>query len=97
MKRFSRRQNFNKTKISKVPKNKPIIYKILDANGKNIYTGAAKRGRVPERLGEHLPGTKDAIPGAKFFQFRQMNSIDNATEVEKKIISREKPRFNQRG
>jgi len=97
MKRFAGRQSFNKTRIAKIPKDKPIVYKILNAKADNIYTGSAKRGRVPERLGEHLPGTKDAIPGARFFQFKQINSIDNAREEEKKIINRQKPKFNQTG
>jgi len=86
----------NKTNIAKIFKNKPVVYKILDAKGKNIYTGSAKRGRAVERLGEHLPRAKDAIPGAKFFQIKQMRSIDKAKTEEKRVINREKPKYNQK-
>lgn len=51
---------FNKKGISNLPKDKPVIYKILTNADKNNYTGTAKRGRVPDRLAEHL----GEIPGA---------------------------------
>jgi hypothetical protein len=47
---------FNESGIDKLPKDKPVIYKILTEGGKNNYTGVAKRGRVQKRLQDHLPG-----------------------------------------
>jgi excinuclease UvrABC nuclease subunit len=93
--RFSSRQNFSKTGTQKAPENKPIVYKLLNKEGTNIYTGKAKRGRGPERLGEHLPGGQDPIPSAKTFQIKQMPSVAEAEKEEKPIIEREKPRYNR--
>ena len=55
---------FTKTGIAKLPENKPVVYMIVTANGKPNFIGIAKRGRVQERLSEHLPSGPDAIPGA---------------------------------
>ena len=65
---------FNKSGISKLPDDKPVLYKVLTDGGKNNYTGIAQRGRFQERLTEHLPGGKDAVPGAKV-QIEQTSSI----------------------
>lgn len=51
--------------ISDLPDDKPVVYRILTEGGRNNYTGVAKRGRVQERLEEHLPGAKDFVPGSK--------------------------------
>ena len=53
--------SFNKTGIAKLPNDKPVVYKIETAGGANNYTGVAGRGRVQERLEEHLVEGK--IPG----------------------------------
>jgi len=87
---------FNEKGIEKLPDNKPVVYKILTDGGKNNYTGVAQRGRVQERLKEHLPDGKDYIPGAKI-QIEQMNSIDDAKRKEALIISRIKPPHNKQG
>ena len=62
----SKKVSFNKQGIQKLPDDKPVLYRIETAGGKNNYTGVAKRGRVQERLVEHLPGGKDPIPGARY-------------------------------
>jgi hypothetical protein len=77
---------FNQKGIEKLPDNKPVVYKILTEGGKNNYTGVAQRGRVQERLQEHLPGGKDYVPGAKV-QIEQMPSIKEAEMKESRIIS----------
>lgn len=82
--------------INKLPDDKPVVYKILTDGGKNNYTGIAKRGRVQERLQEHLPGGKDAIPGAKV-QIEQMPSIDDARNKEARVITRSQPPHNKKG
>ena len=45
---------YNKTSIELLSNNKPVLYRIKTANGKPNYVGIAKRGRVQERIKEHL-------------------------------------------
>lgn len=87
---------FNKTGIEKLPNNKPVVYKIKTDGGTNNYTGVAKRGRVQERLEEHLQNGKDPIPGAKV-QIEQMKTITEAEAKEADIIARSKPKYNEQG
>jgi hypothetical protein len=88
--------SFNKTGISKLPDDRPVVYKVLTPGGKNNYTGVAQRGRVQDRLQEHLQGGKDPVPGAKV-QIEQFSSIDEAKKREEQIISREEPKHNKQG
>jgi hypothetical protein len=88
--------DFNKTGIGKLPNNKPVVYKILTEGGGNNYTDIAQRGRVGERLEEHLVGGKDFVPGSKV-QIEQMKSIEGAREKESRIISRSDPKYNKQG
>jgi hypothetical protein len=88
--------DFSKNGISKLPNNKPVLYKILTEGGRDNYVGSAQRGRVPDRLQEHLPGAKDYIPGAKI-RIEQMSNIDEAREKEQRIISRSQPPHNTKG
>ena len=83
--------------IESLSKDKPVVYKIEDAKGANVYTGSAKKGRVEERLKEHLPGGKDPIPGGKKVVITQKPSIDEAQRSEQRIIKSAKPRHNKRG
>jgi hypothetical protein len=87
---------FNQTGIERLPDDKPVVYKIFSDGGRNNYTGVAKRGRVQERLQEHLPGGKDPVPGNKV-QIEQMPSISEAEAKEARIISRSKPPHNEQG
>lgn len=87
---------FNKTGIGKLPNDKPVVYKIETPGGNNNYTGVAQRGRVQERLEEHLPGGKDPVPGAKV-RIEQMNTIADARKREQGIISRSQPKYNKQG
>ena len=88
---------FTKEGIEALAKGKPVVYKIEDSKGNNIYTGSAKRGHVEERLKEHLPGGKDSIPGGKRVVIEQKSSISDAQASEKRIIQRAKPKHNKRG
>jgi hypothetical protein len=88
--------DFNKTGIGKLPNNKPVVYKILTESGGNNYTGIAQRGRVGERLEEHLVGGKDYVPGSKV-QIEQMKRIEGTREKESRIISRSDPKYNKQG
>lgn len=87
---------FNQQGIEKLPDNKPVTYKILTEAGKNNYTGIAQRGRVQDRLKEHLPAGKDYVPGIKV-QIEQMGSVVDAKAKESRIISRTKPPYNKKG
>ena len=82
----------NKTSISRLPNDKPVIYKIKTKGGNVNYVGVAKRGRVQERIKEHLAGGKDYVPGAKV-QIEQFSSIAEARKKESYVIARAK---NQR-
>jgi len=88
----TKKVKYNETEINKLPNNKPVIYKIKTANGNNNYTGVAQRGRVQQRINEHI-GT---IPGATV-QIEQMNSISEARKKEANIIKRSKPKYNKQG
>ena len=87
---------FNSGGIGKLPNNKPVVYKIETPGGKNNYTGIAQRGRVQERLGEHLPGAKDPVPGSKVV-IQQMKTVTDAREKEQRIIKRSQPKYNVQG
>ncbi len=88
----TKKVKFNKTGIEKLPNNKPVVYKIITKGGRNNYTGIAQRGRVQDRIKEHLGN----IPGTKI-QVEQMNSISEAQKKETKIISRIQPKYNKQG
>ncbi len=88
--------NNNQAGIGKLPNDKPVTYKIKTPSGKVNYVGVAKRGRVQERLEEHLPGGKDYIPGAKV-QIEQCGSIAEARKNEAATIKRIQPKHNEQG
>lgn len=83
--------------IEKLPQDKPVVYKIKDRGGNNIYTGVAGKGNVHKRLQDHLPGHRDAIPGATKVQIDRQPSIGEAERKESHIISRSRPKYNQQG
>lgn len=87
------RRSFNKSGISKVPVTKPIVYRLETAKGSPNYIGSAKKGRVRERLNEHLPGGPDPIP-AKTVKVRQFSSIEAAKDAEKRAIKAKQPKYN---
>lgn len=88
--------DFNKSGIGRLPNDKPALYRIQTDGGKTSYAGVAKRGRVQERIAEHLPGGKDYVPGAKV-QIEQMKSIEQAKATESRVIARSKPKYNDQG
>lgn len=85
---------FSKSGASELPKNKPVVYKIKTDAGKTNYVGVAKRGRIQERINEHL--SDGNIPGSKV-QIEQKTSIREAKKTEARIIARNKPKHNKRG
>ena len=87
----------NTDRINSLPNDKPVVYKILSGKGENIYTGVAGKGNVHDRLEDHLPGHKDAIPGASKVQIDRQSSKHEAEQKEARIISRSRPKYNQQG
>jgi len=85
---------FNESGAAKLPNDKPAVYKIQTESGKTNYVGIAKRGRVQDRIQEHLDAGK--IPGAKV-QVQQVSSIQEAEKTEARIIARTQPKYNEEG
>lgn len=88
----TKKVNYNKTEIKKLPDDKSAVYKILTEAGQNNYTGSAQSGRVRERIQEHL----GEVPGAKV-KIEQTGSINEAREKEARIIKRSQPKYNKLG
>jgi hypothetical protein len=78
--------------INDLPNNKPVLYRIETGGGSPNYVGIAQRGRVQERIKEHL----GEIPGAKV-KIEQFSSIDDAREKETNVIKRSHPKYNIQG
>lgn len=95
MTKFSRTQSFTKQNIAKVSQDKATIYKIKNSDGKNLYTGIAGRGRPQERLVEHKEIQTEKITGGTKFQYVQVKTKDLAHKIEKTIIKKEQPKFNE--
>ena len=87
---MTRKTKFNKTAIDKLPNDKPVLYRIETDSGNLNYAGIAKRGRVRDRIKEHL----DEIPGANV-TIEQFGSINDARSKEKNVIKRNKPKYNK--
>jgi len=83
---------FNPKGISNLPNDKPVLYKIQTNGGNTNYAGIAKKGRVQERLIEHL----GEIPGAKV-KIEQFSSIQSAASKESNVIKRTQPKYNELG
>ncbi len=90
----SKTVKFNQSGAAKLPNDKPVVYKIQTESGKTNYVGIAKRGRVQERIQEHLDAGK--IPGVKV-QVQQVSSIQEAEKTEARIITRTQPKYNEQG
>ncbi len=88
----TKKVKYTKTGIEKLPDNKPVRYDIETDSGKTNYSGTAQRGRVKERIQEHLGD----IPGKKV-KITQFNSIKDAQNSEDRVIKRRQPRFNKKG
>ena len=89
--------SFDNAGIEGLAKDKPVVYKIQNKKGETIYAGVAKRGRVEERLKEHLPGAKDPVRGGKRVVIHQKSSIADAKRAEARIIKNQKPPQNKKG
>jgi len=97
MPKFSNVRKFDKTRIKNIAEEKPILYLLQNNTGDEMYVGVAKKGRVQERLQEHLALKKDKIPGATKVKFAQFSSIKKAKKAEKQLIKKLEPKFNKQG
>lgn len=88
---------FKPEAIDNLAQDKPVVYKVLNSEGENIYTGSAKRGRVSDRIKDHLPGGSHPIPGGQKVKIEQHHTIDEAQKSESRVISRSKPKHNKKG
>jgi hypothetical protein len=89
------RKPFSKSGISRLPADKPVVYTLETAAGNPNYVGSAKKGRVRERLAEHLPSGPDPVP-ARSVSIKQYPSIRDARAAEKKAIGSQQPKHNKR-
>ena len=85
----TKKTSFNKSGIKKLPNDKPVLYRIQTEGGKLNYAGIAKKGRVQDRLNEHI----GRIPGASV-SIEQFSSISDARSKEKNVIKRNRPKYN---
>ncbi len=83
---------YNKQGVNQLPNNKPVLYRIKTESGKMNYVGVAQKGRVRERISEHL----EKIPGAKV-HIEQFSSIRDAQKKEVNVIKRAKAKYNKQG
>ena len=85
-----KRRNYNKRGIEDLPDDRPVLYRIETKSRSLNYVGVAKKGRVSERIGEHL----EEIPGATV-SIEQFESIKDARAKEKNVIKRSQPKYNK--
>lgn len=89
--------SFNEKGIEGLAKDKPVVYNIEDQKGNTLYIGVAKRGRVEDRLKEHLPGGPDPIRGGAKVRIQQKSSIADAEKAEVRAIKKNRPPQNKKG
>ena len=86
--------NLNKTTIAELANDKAAVYKILNAKGDNVYTGAAAKGKVQDQVAKHIRGGEEAIPGAKTVKLTQKATVAEARKSAARIIKRDQPKNN---
>ena len=86
----TKRVNYNKKGIENLPNDKPVLYRIQTNSGKPNYIGTAKKGRVQERIAEHL----GEIPGATV-KIEQFGNIKDAQKTEQRTIKLNQPKYNE--
>jgi hypothetical protein len=88
----TKKVKYNKQGIGQLPNDKPVLYRIETEAGNPNYIGIAQRGRVRERLSEHL----GKIPGATV-RIEQFNDIKDAQKKEINVIRRARAKYNKQG
>lgn len=88
----TKKVKYNKTDLYQLPNNNPVLYRIETDSGNLNYVGTARRGRVRDRIAEHL----GEIPGSTV-RIEQFDSIETAREKEVRVIRRNQPKYNEKG
>jgi hypothetical protein len=88
----TKKVKYNQHGINQLPDDKPVLYRIETEAGKPNYIGIAQRGRVRERLAEHL----GEIPGATV-RIEQFNDIRDAQKKEINVIRRAQAKYDRQG
>ena len=88
----TKKVKLNKTGISKLPVDKPVLYRIETDAGNLNYAGTAQRSQVQNRILDHL----GEIPGATV-KIEQFDSIADARKKEANVIKRNQPKYNKQG
>ncbi len=88
----TKKSNYTKAGVDKISNDKPALYRIKTDSGNDNYVGIAKRGRVSDRIGEHL----GEIPGSTV-EIEQFSSIRDAAKKEARVIKRSQPKYNKKG
>jgi len=86
--------NLNKTSVAELADDKAAVYKILNAKGDNVYTGAAAKGKVQAQITKHMRGGEEAIPGGKSVKLTQKATVVEARKSAARIIKRDEPKNN---
>lgn len=94
MQKFTKAKKFNDANVTKVADDKPVVYRLLNKNNKDVYVGIAKRYRGQDRLMEHLNLKKEKVPGAVKLKVLPVKNLGVAEKVEKKLIEQLSPKFN---
>lgn len=89
---MTKKVDYNKTEVQNLPNDKPVVYRIKTESGNTNYVGIAQRGRVQERVAEHI----GEIPGASV-SVEQFSSIADARKNETNVLKRNKPKYNKQG
>ena len=89
--------SFTKDGIDSLPQGRPVAYEIRNKDGGSEYIGSAKRGRVGDRLKEHLPGGQDPVSGGAKVVVRPQKDIATAQSVEAQLIKDKQPSQNKKG
>jgi hypothetical protein len=88
----TKKVKYNKQGIGQLPDDKPVLYRIETEAGNPNYIGTAQRGRVRERLSEHL----GKVPGATV-RIEQFNDIRDAQKKEINVIRRARAKYDRQG
>lgn len=84
---------YSKTGVSKLPVDKPVVYKILTEAKRLNYVGSAKKGNVQAAISRHMVDGKLYVPGRKV-QIVRMNKIRTAQKKAEELILEKSPPYN---
>jgi predicted GIY-YIG superfamily endonuclease len=88
----TKKVKYTRQGITQLPDDKPVLYRIETEAGRPNYIGIAQRGRLRERLSEHL----GKIPGATV-RIEQFDDIKDAMKKEINVIRRAKAKYKKEG